>query len=278
MNSYEKEFTKKIGFNDIKAKRQMKQKILAVLILGFGLLWAIPMNVNAQSDGFQINLRKDFGYNMGSTIQGRFTVRLVGDMVDVSRVSFYLDDEILGEVDSEPFHYSFSTNTFVPGTHRLFAEVQLKDGSKQTTSEVNYHFLSPKEASQQTTKLLLWIGGAIVGSMLVVGLVQMYLTRKTPRVSHTPGSPRNYGFLGGAICPRCGRAFPRHIWGINLVVGKLDRCEHCGKWFLATRATPYALRIAEEAELSEAPSEEIKPTAQEDQKKILDDTKYFDDV
>jgi len=225
-----------------------------------------------------VYIRKDFGYNMGSTIQGRFTVRLVGDTVDVSRVTFYLDDEILGEVNSEPFHHSFSTEAFSPGAHRLFAEVQLKDGSAQKTSEVNYHFLSSKEASQQTTKLLLWIGGAVVGSMLVVGLVQMLMTRKTPNVGHAPGTPRNYGILGGAICPRCGRAFPRHIWGINLVVGKLDRCEHCGKWFLATRATPDALRAAEEAEWSEVSSEEIKPTAQADQKDILDDTKYFDDV
>jgi len=255
----------------------LNSKRFFVFLFCLGFLLCHTISAFAQDEDFRVYIRKDFGYNMGSTIQGRFTVRLVGEG-DVDRVTFYLDDEILAVVDSEPFHYSFSTDTFAPGTHRIFAEVQLKDGSTQTTSEVNYHFLSSKEANQQTTKLLLWLGGAIIGTMLVVGLIQMLLTRKISRIQPTPVTPRTYGMFGGAICPRCGRPFSRHIWGINLVVGKLDRCEHCGKWFMTTRATPEALRAAEEAELSEVSPDEVISSAPSDQKDILDETKYFDDV
>ena len=265
-------------FSAMKIKIIRKVKNFSILFLGLMLFLVLFRSASGQSESYQIGVRKNFGYDMGNTIQGRFTVRLLGDAANVTRVIFYLDGEILGEVNSEPFQYSFRTDDFAPGVHRLSAEVQLADSSRHQTPELPYHFLSSEEASQQTIRLFVWIGGAILGTMLLVGLIQWAITKKKPSLKSSAGLSQNYGMFGGAICPRCGRTFPRHIWGINLVVGKLDRCEHCGKWFLATRATPDALRAAEESGLDDPASDEIIPSAIRDQNEGLEDTKFFDNI
>jgi Zn ribbon nucleic-acid-binding protein len=111
--------------------------------------------------------------------------------------------------------------------------------------------------------------------LLVMGL-QLFIAR---RAGPTPlGAKRNYGWLGGAICPKCGRPFPIHLWGLNTVSGKFDRCDHCGQWSRARRASPEALTAAEAAEA--APSSAPSPasiTAEERLRQQLDDTRYTEE-
>ncbi len=126
--------------------------------------------------------------------------------------------------------------------------------------------------------LLIGIGVALGGIFAIVALVQALFIKKGKKSPHQPGEPRSYGILGGTVCAKCGRPFPRHILGINLLVGRLDRCENCGKWVMTTRATPAALRAAEEAEL-EAIEADQKPAPSKDNfKKDLDDSRFFDDL
>jgi D-arabinose 1-dehydrogenase-like Zn-dependent alcohol dehydrogenase len=33
------------------------------------------------------------------------------------------------------------------------------------------------------------------------------------------GAERDYGFRGGAICPKCHRPFAMHLWGLSLELG-----------------------------------------------------------
>lgn len=42
---------------------------------------------------------------------------------------------------------------------------------------------------------------------------------------------------GGAICPRCESLYRRHFLSPNMLVGKLERRPHCGKWAVVRQAT-----------------------------------------
>lgn len=55
----------------------------------------------------------------------------------------------------------------------------------------------------------------------------------------------SYGLLGAAVCRRCGKPFGRRWWAPNVLVGKLQRCPHCGAWSIVRRATPEELARAE---------------------------------
>lgn len=253
-------------------------KFLLGLILVFCLISVTYLPVHAQDEAFGIHVRKDFGYNMGRNIQGRFTISLRGVDTQVESVTFLMDGIELEQVNAAPFRYQFSTDDFEPGVHRLAAQVKLKGGSVITTSTATFEFLSRDESGKQVTTLLVGIGGAALLSILVVGVVQVSMLKGTKKRPLQPGERRSYGLFGGTVCPKCGRAFPRHFWGINLVVGRLDRCEHCGKWVMTIRATPIALQLAEQAESDAAQVESDAkpgPSAEQDS---LEDTKYIDSL
>lgn len=256
----------------------MKAKHLTLFLIFIGLLFIPFSSVSAQDEEFRVRVRKEFGYGWANEIQGRFSISLDGDETIVQQATFFIDDQILGSVSDAPFKYQFQTEDFAPGSHRLSAEVQLKDGSTQATNAVVYEFLASGKANQQVTKLLLFIGGVILGVFVIGTIIQSMATKKKGKANPSQGTPRNYGFLGGTICPRCGRPFSRHIFGVNLVVGRLDRCENCGKWVMTTRATPSALRAAEEAEREAFVDQEKGSLEAQDLKENLDDTIYYDDI
>jgi hypothetical protein len=256
----------------------MKTKFLLALLLCFGSIFITTQIGFAQDSTYTVHLRRDFGYGMASDIQGTFTIRLLGDEEQVDGVTFYIDDEVMYQTEEEPFSYQFKTEEFEPGIHRLYAEVVLNDGQCIETSAVQYNFLSTKEANRQIRNVLIGIGGAILGTMAIVAVIQSLVISKDGKRAHQPGTPRNYGILGGTICRKCGRPFQRHIWGINLLVGRLDRCDNCGKWVMTTRATPKALRMAEEAEMEDFESDEKGVEIQNTDEDHLDETKYFDSI
>ena len=244
----------------------------AILLLFAGL----TSSVSAQARDFQLHLQKDFGYAWGNTIQGHFTIRIVGDTADVDQVTYYLDEEVLGEAVSEPFRFSFRTDDFSPGTHQLYAEVCMQDGGIQKIPPISYRFLSPEVVNRQVTRILVGIGGVVVVTLLLMTAVQLLLIKRKPGRGAARGVPRGYGILGGTICPKCGGAFPRHIWGLNLIVGRLDRCEHCGRWVMTRRATPAALRSAEEAQFGADNRILDGQKTEPDRRDVLEDTKFID--
>jgi hypothetical protein len=63
-----------------------------------------------------------------------------------------------------------------------------------------------------------------------------------------------------------------------LLIGKLDRCPHCGKWSIVRSESPQALRLAEVAELDQIQQSDHLPQIPEEEKmkKELDDSKYQD--
>jgi hypothetical protein len=181
-------------------------------------------------------------------------------------------------VEEAPFRFQFHTDDYEYGRHRLSARVTLYDGRVVNTTFVGMNFLSPEDERSSVTTLFVGLGGVLVLALVIYALLQTLVFKRKPSRHGGTGEAHYYGILGGTICPKCGRAFPRHIWGINLGVGKFDRCEHCGKWSMTTRAAPEALRAAEAAELEAQQVDQEAGSFHDQEKDILEDTRYMDEI
>jgi hypothetical protein len=90
-------------------------------------------------------------------------------------------------------------------------------------------------------------------SYVILGIVALLVVvfRVIPLLRQSSGGAGDarpagsYGLAGAAVCSRCGLPFSRSLMGINLVIGKLERCPHCGKWQVASVAGREALAAAE---------------------------------
>jgi len=248
---------------------------VTILLLILLLFPAAPGN--AQGNDYTVHLRRDFGYGGGVNIRGKFTISLVGQEDQVQAVTFMIDNSPMVTVQEAPFKYQFHTDDYGFGFHVLSAEVVLKDGGTEVTPSLQYNFVSREEEREQVVNILLIVGGVILLSFVIFALIQAIFFNDRARRGEKVVLGQNYGFLGGAVCPKCGAPFSRHIWGLKLVVGRLDRCDSCGKWVMTTRATQEALREAEKAKLAE---QEETPTATpiQETKDQLDKTRYVDQI
>jgi hypothetical protein len=174
----------------------------------------------------------------------------------------------------EPFSHQFRTEEYDLGAHTFHAVGLRASGDALRSNEISATFVSP-EAGRGTAVTIVVV---VLGLVLVATLISGAVTMLTRRGSKSEGKvPVAYGALGGAICPKCNKPFSRHWWGLNVVVGKYDRCPHCGKWSIVKRAYPEALRLAEQ--LMEKKSEKaLTPDkkAESDLKRDLDDSKFMD--
>ena len=256
----------------------MKNKIILSNISFLIALFFLVKPVHSQQDAYAINLRRNFGYGGGVNIRGTFTIHLMGDETKVERVNFFIDGEWMATIEEQPFNYRFHTDDYGVGTHRLWAEVLLRNGNTHKTPTLQYNFVSPADERRQVGTLIGGLVGVIVFTLAMVAFVQFLLLKGRRKQTRQPGEARDYGMLGGTICPKCGRSFPRHIWGLNLLVGRLDRCNHCGKWVMTVRATPAALRLAEEADGRDQADVFSAARSQKGHEDKLEDTKYIDQL
>ncbi len=243
------------------------------------LLLAPGWVVKAQKDeSLQLRLRRDFGYGSGRAIQGIFTLKATGPD-DLQRVEFFLDEQSIA-VDSEPpFEVQFSTDSYPLDFHTFMAKGLTKTGAELVSNQIQMEFVSAEEGWQAGFKLagpiLLLIFLILAASFLVT-----FLTT-SKKLNPAPGTQRKYSFSGGSICPKCKRPTPLHMMGFNLVGGKYDRCENCGKWSIMRPRPLTELRQAEVAELERSRQEESgaftpAPSSTEKLKKELDDSRYQD--
>lgn len=255
----------------------MHKRILSVFLLALFLTAGFTLPVSAQENDYSIRLRRDFGYGGGVNIRGIFTLRLQGDESVVESVIFLIDGKEIAKVSSLPYQYQFHTDDYGFGVHRLSAKVFLNNDTQRTTPEIQYHFISPRDERKQIVTILVGLGGIILVSLVLAGILQGLLTGGNKKHAVAAGVPRQYGILGGTICPKCGRPFSRHLWGFNLLVGRLDRCEYCGKWVMTVRAAPEALRAAEKDAITVKQSSKMYSSDNSDEMKDrLEDTKYID--
>lgn len=266
-----------VNYLFLREKHSMRLHLF-IWITTLFLLTSKGIPVAAQSsEELNLNLSRDFGYSSGTgKIQGTFSMRVSGPE-NLSRVEFLIDGEIMYETDSTPFRYQFQTGDYPTGVHVLSARGYTSDGNVLSSNERRVEFVTSQESWQQVLKIIVPLFGVIF-IVSAASILIPVLTGKGKKESVPLGSPRSYGALGGAICPKCGRPFSIHIYGLNLVIGKLDRCPHCRRWSFVNRASPQELRNAELAELKEIPEvdQDYEDSEETRLRKELDESKYQD--
>lgn len=252
----------------------MKLQFRQILLLILAVLLVVPAKVAAQEEEETLTLRltKDFGFGGGSLIQGRFSMRASGPE-NLERVEFLIDGEVVDVVGVPPFRYQFHTEDYAPGVHELSAIGYTRDGRQLRSVTFRYQFLSAEEARSTAGRLVVPIL-ALVGVIGLVAIIGPALLGKRKGAFRLG----EYGAAGGAVCPRCTFPYSRHFLSPNLLVGKIERCPHCGKWAIVSRASPSELKAAEERlqedhEIGRRPVER-----EEDQalKRLLEESRYED--
>jgi hypothetical protein len=252
----------------------MRKKLIFSLFITLFLVTALPYAVSAQDTDYRISLRKDFGYGMGADIRGTFSIRLVGDEEPVEQVTFYIDEKVVGMVNEAPYRLQFHTDDYDLGLHILSAEVKVRDGTTHQTEAIRANFISADKEGKFVSTVLIGVFGAILISFVLIAIIQGFVFKEKKGKN---GAQKNqYGLLGGTICPKCAKPFSRHLWGMNLMVGRLDRCDHCGKWVMTTRATSAALQAAEADEQSETPPPDFEIPPEKTLEQRLEDSRYLD--
>lgn len=251
--------------------------ILPVIIALFATLILILPAAAQEDSQFTLRMSRDFGYAGGNDIQGTFSLKASGPE-NLTRVVFYLDGEVLGEVTQAPFNLRFTTDVHPTGAHTLSAAGYTTGGQELRSNEIKVDFVSADEGWQAAMKM---VGPmfAIIFGVLIVAFISIFLTSGKQK-NLPPGAPRKYGVSGGAICSRCQRPFAIHFFSFNMVAGKLDRCPYCGKWGIVRSLPIDALRRAEAAELADAQQGSEIPAEDEQEKlrKDLENSRYQDGI
>lgn len=221
-----------------------------------------------------LRLSRDFGFSSGGQIQGTFSIHVTGP-ANLTRVNFLIDGKQIGEVTSAPFNLQFSTSSFSLGNHTISAVGFTSDGQELNSPEVTAEFVSASTGLQAGAKILIPIL-VIAGLAVVVSALLPVLTGKGKKSQLQLGTPRNYGFKGGGICPKCGRPFSFSLLAPNLPFFRFDRCPFCGRWGVVRMASLSDLRKAEAAELEDAKASQPIPEESEEEKlrKELDDSRF----
>ena len=241
------------------------------------LLFTVSMNLAQQDEQLKISLKRNWGFSSGTgKIQGTFTIRTKGPD-DLTRVVYYLDDQVLGESSEAPFEVRFVTDDFPLGPHQLRATGFTTSNHEVSSNIIQVEFVSAGEGWQAAGDFIVPLGVVILGAVGLAILVIIIFTRGKTE-SLPPGAPRNYGHYGGAICPKCSRPFSRHIYGLNLATHKFDRCPYCGKWSLVRRASKEDLEAAEAAEIEAAEGGVFSPdrSDEDDLRQEIEDSRYED--
>ena len=257
----------------------MKKYNCAAIFLAF-LLTGLSLSTVAAQESAQLTLKlsRNFGYSgFGADIQGTFTLKASGPE-DLRRVTFLIDGATLGEASQPPFQVQFNTGNYSLGVHTLSAVGYTASGQELQSNTIRAKFVTPGEGWSAALKIIIPVFVVILGAALLSAVIP-WLTGRGKTSQVLLGTPRNYGMLGGAVCPKCGRPFSRHWWGLNMLTGKLDRCPHCGKWSVVRRATPAELSAAEAAELAAAKAEQAETPGLSEEERLrqeLEDSRYQD--
>jgi hypothetical protein len=225
----------------------------------------------------ELSVRRNFGYGGGSQIQGSFRMEIDHPPAGVVSVTFKINDSVVGTDTEPPFRVDFNTDRYPNGWHNLVAVGQTAEGRTLTSAVRRFEFVAAEVGYQVGLRIAGVVFG-VVGALIAIGLLSSALTARRRKLL-PPGAARRYGWLGGAVCPKCGRPFSTHWWALNTgLSGKLDRCDYCGKWSLVRRASREQLAAAEAAERAQAQPEATvaEPSAEEKLRRQLDESRYID--
>ena len=242
-------------------------KHLRLFILALVLI--LPSTAFAQDQGLTLSLSRDWGYGgFNGEIEGTFSMRVSGPE-NLQEVRFYIDDTLVHTATEAPFRYQFKTGSFESGIRALYVEGTLADGSILTSNTLQRTFLSADEANSKTQGLIIPILVAVGVISVLAGVVPMIVNRgKSFEVGQ-------YGMAGGAVCSRCELPFSRSMFAPNMVVGKLQKCPHCGKVAIVPRASGSALEAAEARYRNrDEGGANSNGTPEKDLRQMLDDSRF----
>lgn len=239
----------------------------ALVLLALG---ATALNVEAQTQlpELTLTISRVNGFGLGGRIQGRFRLTAAGP-ADMQRVTFLIDGAPIGEVAALPFRINFDTGSYELGRHDLSAVGISATGKRLEGSPLTVEFVSPETARNATLGIIVPVLAIALAVSAVVGLSPL-LGGGARRRGHIGG----YGLAGGAICPRCGLPFSRHLFTPNLFGSRLERCPHCAKWSLAGRATPEQLGLAEARQHGQQVQAPASSEDEDSVRRTIDDSRF----
>lgn len=238
---------------------------------------SIAASPSCDPASYTLNVHRNFGYSSGKQIKGNFSMAVNAPAECISQAVFMIDGNPIATVKIAPFEIVFETTSYSYGLHQLSASVTPITGSAVVTPLREFEFATAQEEGKAVTGLVFPILGGTLAIITVMVLLQVVVIRRRSGASVEPGSARNYGISGGAICPKCGRPFPLHLFAPHFGFTKFDRCDNCGKWSLVKPASPDELREAEKREIqvaqAELPNQEKRE--EDELKKKIDDSRYL---
>ncbi len=172
------------------------------------LILLLPASVYAQESQPDLNLYliRNFGYGGFGKIQGNFTLEIRDPLVELDKIEFFLDGELMATILQDPYEYKFHTSSFPDGEHVLSAAGTLVDGTLLESNRITKTFLSSGQAWSETQGLVVPILLFAAG-LTILGLgIPVLLSRKKDFVLG------KYGPAGGAVCPRCDLPFSRFFF------------------------------------------------------------------
>jgi hypothetical protein len=245
------------------------KRFVTLLFLMAIIVFALPAHAQEGEPSLSFRLNRDFGYGLGSRIQGTFSVSVAEDD-NFSQIGLWIDEKLIDVDEEAPYRIRFSTSDFPPGVHMINVIGITTDGLELSGQPIRVDFLSSEQARSQTVKLVVPLLVLVAVVMLAGTLGPALFGRKKRRFQ--PGS---YGHAGGSICPRCGLPFSRNLLSPNLGIGKLERCPHCGKWSIVRRASSSELEEAEAKLASTMSSGPVQPEDEDDNlRRMIDDSRY----
>ncbi|MBT3388862.1 MAG: Ig-like domain-containing protein [Chloroflexi bacterium] len=241
--------------------QRIRSLLCVLLVFPFSIL------AQAENEPLVVSLSKDFGYAAGGEIQGSFSLK-VRSPEGLARVEYYLDGELIASLSEAPFRYEFNTADFELREHTFFASGYFVDGRQIQSSEFSRMFISAEQSWKKVGKILvpLLVGVALL-TLLGSGGSVLLGRKKVFKLGE-------YGIAGGVICPRCAFPYARNLWAPNMLVGKLQRCPHCGKWAIVPRASTSILAAAEERFRVLGNSEIAPANDDAEYRKMIDDSRF----
>jgi hypothetical protein len=120
---------------------------------------------------------KNNGYGLGNDIGGQWTVT-ADTSSDVTRVEFYLDNQLQQNSTQAPFQWAFNTADYGLGVHNIKAVAYNAQG-QTSTAEANRNFVE-----YSATNIIVLIIGVTVAIIVVAALVAVYRIKKQNKDKH----------------------------------------------------------------------------------------------
>lgn len=218
--------------------------LLALLVCSLlvAQVWAHP------TVGLSIN--KIEGYNLGSDINGQFTVDAKVSS-DVVRVEFYLNGTLQQTDTSSPFSWTFNTNNYPLGQANITA-VAYDSTGQQATAVLSQNFVKTP-----TWSIILPI---LVAVFSVIGVISyVWYVRRNSKSKLVK-------------CPNCGYVYtPASISLVHIGPSKLRKCPKCGKMF-------FGENLEKTSKEEETPPASDTLTEDERLRRDIDESKYENDT